>query len=90
MTNGKTSERLEVCWRVIDGSNTRMLACSIFAVGTTGVELRVGYIGEPSLRSQVVADIDSARVLAKQWLNAVRVGNAVPPRKAGSISGLNG
>ena len=90
MTNGKTSERLEVCWRVIDGSNTRMLACSIFAVGTTGVELRVGYAGEPPLRLQMVADIDSARVLAKQWLDAVRVANAVPPRNAGSISGLNG
>ena len=90
MTNGKTSERLEVCWRVIDGSNSRMLACSIFAAGTTGVELRVGYVGEPPLRFQVVADIDSGRVLAKQWLDAVRVANAVPPRNAGSISGLNG
>ena len=87
MTNGKTSDRLEVCWRVIDGSNTRILACSIFAAGTTGVELRVGYVGDPPLRLQVVADIDSARILAKQWLDAVRVGNAVSPRSGGSISG---
>ena len=72
MTNSKTSEPVEVCWRVVEGSNTRMLTCAIFGAATDGVELRVGYFVDVPLHSQMMRDIDSARVLAQDWLDAVR------------------
>jgi len=72
MTNSKTSEPVEVCWRVVEGSSARMLTCAIFSASTDGVELRVGYVVDVPLHSQMMRDIDSARALAQQWLDAVR------------------
>jgi hypothetical protein len=71
--NGKTSEHPEVCWRVIEGSTTRLLTCFIFTDSSAGVELRVGYVSDAPLHSKLVADTESARALAKQWLDTVRV-----------------
>jgi hypothetical protein len=73
MTNPKRPEPLEVCWRVVEGSSTRILICSMFA-SDSGVELRVGYVAHSPLYSQTVDDIESARGLAKNWLDAVRAG----------------
>jgi hypothetical protein len=72
MTNSKTSEPLEICWRVIEGSSTRILTCAIFGACTNRVELRVGYFVDVPLHSQEMPDIESARVLAQNWLDAVR------------------
>ena len=72
MTNSKTPEPLEVCWRVVEGSSTRIMTCAIFDASAEGVELRVGYFGGVPLHSQMVCDIESARVLAQNWLAAVR------------------
>jgi hypothetical protein len=74
MTNPTTSQQLEICWRVLEGSSTRILTCSIFSASTARVELRVGYFGDPPLHSQIVADIQSARALAWDWLDAMRAG----------------
>ena len=71
MTNPKRPEPLEVCWRVVEGSSTRILTCSMFA-SDSGVELRVGYVAHSPLYSQRVDDIEVARGLAKNWLDAVR------------------
>ena len=49
-----------------------MLTCAIFGPSTDGVELRVGYFLDMPLRSQMMRDIDSARVLAQDWLDAMR------------------
>ena len=71
----KTSGRLEVCWQVLEvleGSTTRVLRCAMIDASGPGVELRVGYFGDPPLRSQIMPDIESARVLAKGWLDAAR------------------
>ena len=68
----KTSEPLEVCWQVFEASSTRILRCAMFDASGPGVELRVGYFGDPPLRSQMMPDIASARVLAQSWLDAVR------------------
>ena len=68
----KTSEPLEVCWQVLDASATRVLRCAMFDASGPGVELRVGYFGDPPLRSQMMPDIESARVLAQNWLASVR------------------
>ena len=76
MTNRKTSEHLEICWRVVEGSSTRILTCSIFAASTSGVELRVGYFDDAPLRSQMVPDVQSARALAQNWLDDVRKDSA--------------
>jgi len=44
----------------------------MFDASGPGVELRVGYLGDSPLRSQMMPDIDSARVLAQEWLDNVR------------------
>jgi hypothetical protein len=44
----------------------------MFDASGPGIELRVGYFGDPPLRSQMMPDIESARVLAKDWLDAAR------------------
>lgn len=71
MTNSKRPEPLEICWRLLEGSSTRILICSMFA-SDSGVELRVGYVAHFPLYSQTVVDIESARGLAQKWLDAVR------------------
>ena len=63
---------VEVCWRVVEGSSTRVLTCAIVGASTDRVELRVGYFVDVPLHSQMMRDIDSARVLAQDWLDAVR------------------
>jgi hypothetical protein len=75
VTNEMTSSQLEMCWRVLEGSSTRILTCSIFSSSTAGVELRVGYFGDPPLYSQIVTDIESARTLAQDWLGVLRAGD---------------
>jgi len=37
-----------------------------------GVELRLGYLVDVPLHSRMMRDIDSARALAQNWLDAVR------------------
>ena len=36
MTNVQRSEQVEVCWRVIEGSSTRILTCAIFISSDEG------------------------------------------------------
>jgi len=52
MTHLKRPEPVEICWRVIEGSTTRILTCAIFTASDDGVELRVGYFGGAPLHSQ--------------------------------------
>ena len=84
MTNSNTSEPLEIYWQVFEASSTRILTCAIFDASGPGVELRVGYFGDSPLRSQMMPDIESARVLAQSWLDAARAaakgnGMVIPP-----------
>ena len=72
MTNANMSEPLEICWQVFEASSTRILRCAMFDASGPGVELRVGYFGDSPLRSQMMPDIASARVLAQSWLDDVR------------------
>ena len=72
MTNSNTSEPLEICWQVFEASSTRILTCAMFVASGPGVELRVGYFGDSPVRSQMMPDIESARALAKDWLDATR------------------
>jgi hypothetical protein len=85
MTNLKRPEPVEICWRVIEGSTTRILTCEISAASSDGVELRVGYFGGVPLHSQQMRDIESARVLAQNWRDAVR---AIELRHDLQLSGL--
>ena len=68
----QTSGPVGICWQVFEASSTRLLACAMFDADGPGVELRVGYLGDSPLRSQMMPDIDSARVLAQEWLDNVR------------------
>jgi hypothetical protein len=72
MTFSKTPEPVEICWRVLEASSTRILTCAIFSDPIAGVELRLGYLVDVPLHSRMMRDIDSARALAKNWLDAVR------------------
>ena len=72
MTISKTSVPVEVCWRVLEASSTHMLTCAIFSDPIAGVELRLGYFVDVPLHSRMMCDIDSARALAQNWLDAVR------------------
>ena len=72
MTNSSTSEPLEICWQVFEASSTRILTCAMFDASGPGAELRVGYLGDTPLRSQMMPDLKSARLLAKDWLDATR------------------
>jgi|KBSMisStaDraftv2_1062788.scaffolds.fasta_scaffold238385_1 hypothetical protein len=85
MTHLKKPEPVEICWRVIEGSTTRILTCAIFAASDESVELRVGYFGGLPLHSQTMRDIASARALAQQWRDAVR---AIELRHDLQLSGL--
>ena len=76
MANERRSEHLETCWRVVEGSTTRILTCSVFNVSTSGLELRVGYLLDVPLYSETVADVDAARALAQNWLKALRGGTS--------------
>ena len=67
---------LEICWQVFEASTTRVLTCAMFDASGPGVELRVGYFGDSPLRSQMMPDIESARVRAKDWLDALRAAAA--------------
>ena len=49
-----------------------MLTCAIFSDPIAGVELRLGYFVDVPLHSRMMCDIDSARALAQNWLDAVR------------------
>jgi hypothetical protein len=44
--------------------------CRIYADGGPGVELRVGYSDDDSVRTQRVSDPDAARNVAEQWRHA--------------------
>lgn len=48
------------------------MRCAIYGAFTSDVELRLGHFGDAPLRSLIVPDIDSARLLAQDWLEAVR------------------
>jgi hypothetical protein len=67
---------LETYWRVVEGSTTRILTCSVFNVSTSGLELRVGYMLDVPIHSESVADVQAARALAQNWLNAMRGGTS--------------
>jgi len=72
MTNSTTPELFELCWRVVEGSTTRILMCGIVGASPHGVELRVGYFVNEPLHSQTMRDIESARLLGLSWLDSVR------------------
>jgi hypothetical protein len=72
MANSKAPEPVEVCWRVLEASSTRILTCAMFNASGPGVELRVGYLGDSPLHSQTMPEIESARVVAQSWLDAAR------------------
>ena len=83
MANSKTSGPLEVCWQVFEASTTRVLRCAMFDASGPGVELRVGYFGDPPLRSQMMPDIESARVLAQE------LAGRCASRGEGQLSGVS-
>jgi len=57
----------------VEGPSGRLVVCAIYETASTGLELRVGYGSEHTLRSERLADAASARARAAQWLNAFRI-----------------
>jgi hypothetical protein len=56
------------------------MICAIYQTTTSSLELRIGYPADDVLRSEAVADRESARKLAADWLGSARA--------AGSFAGL--
>ena len=77
MANERSSEHVETCWRVVEGSTARIVTCAVFDASTSGLELRVGYLLDVPLHSEIVADIHAARALAQNWLAAMRGGTSL-------------
>jgi len=77
---GNDARQHETCWRVIDGASSRLMICAIYQTTTSSLELRIGYPADHVLRSEAVADRESARKLAADWLGSARA--------AGSFAGL--
>jgi hypothetical protein len=68
-------EQRKVCWRVLEGSSSRILTCWMFEV-PAAVELRVGYCADTPLHRETAQDSESAQALAAAWLDAVRTNSA--------------
>jgi len=87
MTDSNTCAHVETCWRVVEGSTTRILTCSIVGVSASSLELRVGYLLDVPLHSERVADIHAARALAQTWLKAMRSGASPSTCEIGILIG---
>jgi hypothetical protein len=70
-------QRGETCWRVIEGPSGRLVVCAIYKTTDANVELRVSYAADQALRSERLADAESARMRARQWLSTVRATGSV-------------
>jgi hypothetical protein len=67
----------ETCWRVVEGPSGRLVVCAIYATEIGDFELRVGYAADQAFRSQRLADAQTARTRAGQWLNVLRAAGSV-------------
>ena len=67
----------EICWRVVEGPSGRLVVCAIYEHEDVGVELRVGYATDRTVRSERIADPGSARVRAEEWLDAFRAAGSI-------------
>jgi hypothetical protein len=74
-------QRRETCWRVIEGPSGRLVVCAIYETPTAMWELRLSYAADQTLRTELLADAESARVRAQQWLSTFHAAGFV-----GSIS----
>jgi hypothetical protein len=63
-------ELLEEHWRVVAPSG-RVVTCAAYRVDGPGVEVRAGYSLDDFHRSQRVADLTHARVVAQMWRASV-------------------
>jgi hypothetical protein len=73
-------QRREMCWRVIEGPSGRLVVCAIYETASAICELRVNYAADQTLRTERLADAESARIRAQQWLATFR--------DAGSVSSI--
>jgi hypothetical protein len=78
MESGRTTEPVrrvpphsQIAWRVVEGASQRIVVCSMRS-RPTGVEVRVGYRDNATMRTQLALDADAARALAHTWLQALR------------------
>ena len=53
------------------------MVCAIYETASADLELRVGYAADRTLRADRLADTDSARARAQQWLGAFRAAGFV-------------
>jgi hypothetical protein len=70
-------ESRETCWRVVEGPSGRLVVCAIYATERGDFELRVGYAADRAFRTHRLADAQSARARAGQWLDLLRAAGSV-------------
>ena len=67
---------LETCWRLTHG---RVFDCAIYRTDVPGLEVRCIYAGDDLIGSERSAEMDSARILAERWRQAVLVRGGFSP-----------
>jgi hypothetical protein len=70
-------QRREMCWRVIEGPSGRLVVCAIYETASAICELRVSYAADQALRTESLANAESARIRAQQWLRTFRAAGFV-------------
>ena len=73
----RASTPRETCWRVVEGPSGRLVVCAIYETETGDFELHVGYVDEQAFRIHRLADAESARARAGQWLSVLRAAGSV-------------
>jgi hypothetical protein len=71
------SQLRETCWRVVEGPSGRLVVCAIYETATADFELRVGYAADRPFHIHRLADAESARARARQWLSVLRAAGCV-------------
>ena len=61
---------------MVEGSSGHLVVCAIYEISGAGFELRVGYT-DRTFRAERLADCESARARAAQWLTVFRAAGVV-------------
>ena len=72
----------ELCWRVTSLSGD--VVCTIYHDDEADVEVRAGFSDGMVVRTRRTCDIETGRVIASQWLEAIRGDFTILASAAGS------
>ena len=62
---------------MVEGPSGRLVVCAIYETETGDLELHLGYAADRAFRIHRLADAESARARAGQWLSVLRVAGSL-------------